>query len=208
MFMTMAAAMTAEIKDALAKWMLVTLADYANDENICWPSIETLSKVTGMGTGTVSRKLAILIELGFIERVHQPFTSTRYRLLLPQSGASAAPERGSNLSRTYKTPKRASKMQVPEDWQPSAKVVASINDARLTNGQEAIDHEYEASQFCDFHRSKGNTFKDFDLAYRGWCRRIRGMSTRQGTSKARASSQPHRGHDQSDRFSEYLDSIG
>ena len=208
MFAIMATAMKAEIKDALAKWMLVTLADYANDEAICWPSIETLAKVTGMGTGTVSRKLALLIELGFIERIHKPFTSTRYRLLLPQSGASAAPEWGSNLSRTYKTPKRASKMQVPDDWQPSAKVVASINDARLTNGQEAIDHEYEASQFCDFHRSKGNTFKDFDLAYRGWCRRIRGMSTRQGTGKARASSQPHRGHDQSDRFSEYLDSIG
>ena len=37
MFMTMAAAMKADIRDALAKWMLVTLADYANDENICWP---------------------------------------------------------------------------------------------------------------------------------------------------------------------------
>lgn len=208
MFMTMAAAMKADIRDALAKWMLVTLADYANDENICWPSIETLSRVTGMGTGTVSRKLALLIELGHIERIHQPFTSTRYRILLPQSGASIAPERGSNLSRTYQTPKRASKMQVPNDWQPSAKVVASINDARLTNGQEAIDHEYETNQFRDYHQSKGNNFKDFDLAYRGWCRRIKGMSTRQSTRKARASSQPHRGHDQSDRFSEYLDSIG
>lgn len=208
MFMTMAAAMKADIRDALAKWMLVTLADYANDENICWPSIETLSKVTGMGTGTVSRKLALLIELGHIERIHQPFTSTRYRILLPQSGASVAPERGSNLSRTYQTPKRASKMQVPNDWQPSAKVIADIDDARSRNGQEAIDHDYETNQFRDFHQSKGNTFKDFNLAYRGWCRRIRGVTARQGTRKARASSQPHRGHDQSDRFSEYLDSIG
>ena len=208
MFMIMAAAMKADIKDALAKWMLVTLADYANDEAICWPSIETLAKVTGMGTGTVSRKLALLIDLGFIERIHKPFTSTRYRLLLPQSGASAAPEWGSNLSGTYKTPKRASKMQVPEGWQPSAKLIADIDAAREANGQEAIDHEYEASQFCDFHRSKGNTFKDFDLAYRGWCRRIRGLSTRQGTSKARASSQSYRGYDQSDRHREYLDSIG
>lgn len=204
----MAAAMKADIKDALAKWMLVTLADYANDENICWPSIETLSKVTGMGTGTVSRKLALLIELGHIERIHQPFTSTRYRILLPQSGASIAPERGSNLSRTYKTPRRASKMQVPNDWQPSAKVIADIDDARSRNGQEAIDHDHETNQFRDYHQSKGNTFKDFSLAYRGWCRRIRGVTARQGTSKARASSQPHRGHDQSDRFSEYLDSIG
>ena len=208
MFVMMAAAMKAEIKDALAKWMLVTLADYANDEAICWPSIETLAKVTGMGTGTVSRKLALLIELGHIERIHQPFTSTRYRLLLPQSGASIAPEWGSNLSRTYITPSRASKMQVPNDWQPSAKVIDDINAARLTNGQEAIDHEYETNQFRDYHQSKGNSFKDFNLAYRSWCRRIRGMSTRQSTSKTRASSQPHRGYDQSDRFSEYLDSIG
>lgn len=208
MFVIMAAAMKADIKDALAKWLLVTLADYANDEGICWPSIDTLANVTGMGTGTVSRKLTILIDAGYVERHSHAFTSTRYKLLLPQSGACNAPEWGSNLSRTNNTPKKGKKMQVPDDWQPSDKLMNDINTLRANNSQEVIDHGFETDQFRDYHRSKGNTFASIDLAYRQWCRRVRGQPTIKGAGKTARGNVTSRSDKQSDRFSDYLNSIG
>ena len=61
--------------------------------------------------------------------------------------------------------KRASKSELPEDWTLNARQRQSLD---LQLGVE-IDHDVEITKFRDHHRSKGNTFKRPDLAYKKWC---------------------------------------
>ena len=60
---------------------------------------------------------------------------------------------------------RATKAELPEDWKPTGKQKGILNHLL---GVE-IDHDIEAVRFRDHHRSKGNTFKRPDLAYKKWC---------------------------------------
>ena len=61
--------------------------------------------------------------------------------------------------------KRESKSELPEDWTLNARQRQSLD---LQLGVE-IDHDVEITKFRDHHRSKGNTFKRPDLAYKKWC---------------------------------------
>ena len=61
--------------------------------------------------------------------------------------------------------KRATKSELSEEWMPTDKQQATLNDLL---GVE-INHDIEATKFRDHHRSKGNTFKRPDLAYKKWC---------------------------------------
>lgn len=61
--------------------------------------------------------------------------------------------------------KRATKAELPEDWEPTGKQKGILNHLL---GVE-IDHDIEAARFRDHHRSKGNTFKRPHLAYKKWC---------------------------------------
>ena len=54
---------------------------------------------------------------------------------------------------------------VPENWTPSPQLHL---DMEKKFPSLTISNEVEA--FSDFHRAKGNTFKDFDAAFRSWCR--------------------------------------
>lgn len=49
------------------KALLLVLANYADDQGICWPSQETLAKDTEQSVDTVQRQLRKLAELGLIE---------------------------------------------------------------------------------------------------------------------------------------------
>lgn len=49
-----------------AKFLLVTMANYARDNGICWPSISALVKDTGLDRKTVIANLKKLSELGLI----------------------------------------------------------------------------------------------------------------------------------------------
>ncbi len=48
---------------------LMALGYYANRAGVCWPSLETLSKDTGMDTASLSRAVSKLQELGYIRRL-------------------------------------------------------------------------------------------------------------------------------------------
>ena len=61
--------------------------------------------------------------------------------------------------------KRVTKSELPEDWTLNARQRQSLD---LQLGVE-IDHDVEITKFRDHHRSKGNTFKRPDLAYKKWC---------------------------------------
>lgn len=53
------------------KFILVTLADHANPEGNCFPSVRRLAQLTGFDESTVRRSIAKLVELGLVERATQ-----------------------------------------------------------------------------------------------------------------------------------------
>ena len=48
------------------KFVLISLADNANDDGICWPSIATIAKRTALHRATVMRAIRWLIDEGFL----------------------------------------------------------------------------------------------------------------------------------------------
>jgi hypothetical protein len=80
------------------KFVLLTLADAADDNGVCWPSISTIAKRCAMSTRTVRRALQELIKADFIycEARHRgdgSTTSNRYVLNLREGDTvSGAPD--------------------------------------------------------------------------------------------------------------------
>ena len=70
-----------------AKFVLVSLADQANDEGYCWPSVAKLALRTSMSERTVQAALAELVEAGYLARHLRTGRSTYYQLLTPAAPA-------------------------------------------------------------------------------------------------------------------------
>lgn len=66
------------------KLILLKLADHADDDGRCWPSIRRMSQETCLGKSTVFRQLREMEEAGWLQRVQRAETSTVYRLMLSQ----------------------------------------------------------------------------------------------------------------------------
>lgn len=53
------------------KFVLIMLANYANEQGKCWPSVATLSGDTGLSLAAVKKALKKLVERGLISRQSQ-----------------------------------------------------------------------------------------------------------------------------------------
>lgn len=78
------------------KFVLMALADAADDHGFCWPSIPTLANKTCMDQRSVQRILKVLKESNFIEvqaryRNDGSPTSNKYRLALISTGDKLSP---------------------------------------------------------------------------------------------------------------------
>jgi hypothetical protein len=62
------------------KFLLLSLADQANDAGECWPSFDTLSQRCSMSRRTVFDSLADLEQEGWLERVPRPNQKVSFRL--------------------------------------------------------------------------------------------------------------------------------
>jgi len=168
-FILMAKAIQADIKNCHAKWLMVVLADHANEEtHQCWPSLDRLQARTHMDKSTVTRKLNWLEENGWITRERgNSKRSTLYTIFPTDAHSiSAVADCTPNLSLTSQSNKRKKREQIPDEWVPNEDLRISID----TIMKENFDHDFEASQFKDYHQSKGNVFADIGKAYRGWLR--------------------------------------
>jgi len=63
--------------DPLVKFVLVALADQADDYGYCWPSQKTIAKKVCQGERTVRRHIATLRDLGLLTVIRR--SSTRGR---------------------------------------------------------------------------------------------------------------------------------
>lgn len=62
------------------KLVLLSLADQANDDGICWPSASTTAKRTGLFDRSVRRTIAELESLGLLSRKFQTGRPTFYKI--------------------------------------------------------------------------------------------------------------------------------
>lgn len=63
-----------------SKLVLISLADQANDDGVCWPSIATLTRRTGLDERSIFRHLATLEKLGHLHREQRPGRSNVYHV--------------------------------------------------------------------------------------------------------------------------------
>jgi Helix-turn-helix domain/DnaA N-terminal domain len=87
------------------KLALLALADCANDEGWCWPSMATLSRKCSKSDRTLQKAIASLVEKGHLSRDERPGKGVLYRIH-PRSDCT--PENSSPPKPTTNTPEAAS----------------------------------------------------------------------------------------------------
>jgi uncharacterized protein YdaU (DUF1376 family) len=85
-----------------------------------------------------------------------------------------------------KKTRRKPEVDLPEGWVPSERNVMDAEGIGLT----AKEIENEAAQFCDYHNSKQSRYRDWDAAWRTWCRNAAKRRTSRGMAFG---TQPGRG---------------
>lgn len=86
---------------ASEKLVLLALADWSNDEGLCWPSIATLAKKCSKSERTLQRAIAVLTEKDLIAREERPGKGVLYQLLPRQA---VTPDKMSPPTKATKTP--------------------------------------------------------------------------------------------------------
>jgi Fe2+ or Zn2+ uptake regulation protein len=116
-----------QIKDPLAKLVLIAVADHINESTgDAWPSVERLEQMTCASRSTVIRKLKLLETSGFLQRTKRFNKTDLYSLNLvgvTQTGVTQTPlevsHRHTNHNRTVIiNNKGKSKKQLLVDWSP------------------------------------------------------------------------------------------
>lgn len=144
------------VGDALAKFVLILLADRHNADNgDCFPSVSLLAHEGEMSTNTIAKKLQFLEAEGFIRceprlRDDRGRDTTQYDLLfVPVTTAT----------RTTVTARRA----VPhEDWRPDDATKAKIA-ARYPHHE--IDFDALAIEFVNYSRGAGRSYARIESAF-------------------------------------------
>jgi hypothetical protein len=156
------------------------LARYADNEtHRAYPSRETLAKRMRCHAKSVDRAAAELIRIGAVTKKQRHNSSLVYTLMASKGvdtdvqGVVTPVSRGVDtdvhLTRTTELePKNyisKKAQQLPSDWKPSPAFAEECAKKFPT-----LDIDAEVEGFTDHHTAKGSTFKDFNAAFRNWCR--------------------------------------
>lgn len=122
------------------KLLLLALADWANDEGLCWPSIDTLAHKTSLSRRSVQGTLRKIEGMGFVRREEVIGKGVKYWLTVKadEGGANPAPVQnmrggGANPApNTTKTLQREIyKINWP-DWLPFEAWIGFVNMRNTT----------------------------------------------------------------------------
>ena len=167
-FILMAHAMKLEIPDPYAKWLLLCLADYANEETrSCFPSVKTLSKRTSISESTLYVKLNWLEEHGYISRIsgtHNKSNIYTVNLGVLRESEGVLRQTDTNLSSNLSKTNRRRK-SLNDGWKPSSKCLSNLKEK-----YGEIDYDNETDKFINYHLAKGSGFVDPERAYLNWIR--------------------------------------
>lgn len=169
-----------------ATLLLVALAMHADQQGQCWPSRETLCKLSGLSVATFKRALKELVDRHCVEIVKKGTgrQHTVYGLVAdywrhPFEGARIVPPEGSNLTpwglnlnpehtieQTIKKKAIGRDEFLPEGWQPSADNLGKLKAKYPGMNADAI-----VEAFIDYWQSRGDARakkRDWNAALRVW----------------------------------------
>jgi len=174
-FKVMGLAYEADVGDALAKLVLLVLAEHAdNDTHLCWPSLNRIADITHLTRRSVVTKLDYLESKGMItrQRGHKGL-STRYTIIVNQlhtPSVPASPEPIIEPSIIGRKPRLRIAMPIGEDWCASPALRDEIN--ALPNIME-IDHDFEEVEFKGYWLASDAKRVSWDNQYKTFCKRYR-----------------------------------
>lgn len=131
------------------KLVLLTLADYADDENKCWPRQDTLAERTGLTRQTVNVKLSSLEKAGLIRREPRCHTSNI-----------------THLNIINEKPKKTKPRKAGSFAPPSLDAVREYAKSRSAESLAVGFHEYfTAGNWVD---SRGNKVRNWKQKFLTW----------------------------------------
>ena len=168
------------------------LARYADNETLqAYPSRDTLAQRCHCHWRSVDRAIDELVRLGAITKTHRKngdsYQSNLYtlrRVLPTQSGGTDTTVRGVVTPQSVGTD-TGGNLTITTELEPDnyiekkAKRATSIPDPfaledtvvdALRKKHPSLDIGEQIDAFVDFHTAKGSVFKDWDAAFRTWCR--------------------------------------
>ena len=190
------------------KLVLLALADNANDEGLCWPRVQTLTEKCGMDERTVQRVIQRLQTAGHVTITPRAGRSNYYTVHPRQSATPGVepPRQRATIppAQRHPTPGAAPPRIFKEPSGEPGEVRAARADTaqRLPDGfeltaerkayaeREGIDAQREFDKFTDHYRSAGGASarkRDWDAAWRNWCRRAADDARRQARPPLRGS---------------------
>lgn len=175
------------------KIVLLALADCANDEGICWPSIASLTRKCSKGERTIQGVIIQLVEAGHLSRVEVIGKGCRYVVHprkdcapvaakkepsppQPLPPADSAPPQGLPLtpaaaadkpSRTINKHTETRARKIPDDWRPADFGIRTKSRA-IIDGWTADELDGHLEHFTAHHRGKGSRFVDWQDAWSTW----------------------------------------
>jgi DNA-binding transcriptional regulator YhcF (GntR family) len=164
-----------QIKDPLAKLVLIAVADHINESTgNAWPSVERLAHMTCASRSTVLRKLKLLETSGFLQRQKRFNKTDVYSLSMvgvSLTGVTQTPlevsHRHTNHNRTVNNNNKGkAKKQKLVDWKPDATDQQYATDAGL-------DWEDTFEDIRLWNEQNGNkaSYASCKAFWQGWVRR-------------------------------------
>ena len=148
----------AEIKTGspTKKMILFMLADRANDEGFCWPSLKTIAKVCELNEATVSRNIKSMINDGLLwaekKKMGGKFNNNVYHLTLNHIAQDHMAE--DQPPHDSESADRIAQSQVEPPVQPA------INPHSAESGESASEHE-QSKQRGEAPTTAGPSSADF-----------------------------------------------
>lgn len=168
--------------DAPVKFVLVALANYANEDGTCWPGFERLCQATCLSRSTIIRALEKLETSGLLRRTKRPNKSNTYELVgvrqtpakcqtdtsVVSEGHSGSVTQTPKPSVTINEPSenRQRARRLPEGWQPDDELIQWAKSS-FPN----LDIAHETDCFHDYWIGCGKPKTDWRATWRNWMRR-------------------------------------
>lgn len=142
------------------KVVLISLADQANDEGVCWPAIPQIAKRCGINDRSVSRHVSKLEQMGVIKREVVTGRGTIYHLVFANNKSIEAPDTVSPPPDTVSSQPLTRCHHTPDTVSSTPDTVSSKPSVTIKNPQER-GNSLSAEQYKTARHSQSQIPEEF-----------------------------------------------